>query len=324
MKKYLSLLLIIAMMLSSLIFSSLTAFAEPEESESANKVDAVNSGFEGVTDVKSTKWYKLVDTNGNSKPKDELYNNISIKTDGGHTGDNYLSMSADKGWYSPSINIYPFIKEAGPGSYIISFWYRMDVTHTLKNYLVVRGLEADAYPDPDEFYPDIQTRPDGNFYAQVPGSAEDLGSPWKYYVSEPFEVVAEQFDGDHNWWFCMDNLPNSAFVFDIDDFSIVNEDDFEGPAEVETPDTDLTYITDDVEANIFPVVTPGTANNANNNNNANKTPAPTTDANAGLSSNETTGLSTTTVVLIATAAFVVAGVAAAAITIIVKKKKSAE
>ena len=320
MKKYLSLLLSVMLLISSLAIASVTAFAEPDEASDVNKVDAVNSGFEGVTDVKETKWYKLVDSKGDSAKSDANYSGISIKTDGGHTGNNYLSMSADKSWHSPSINIYPFLKEAGAGSYIISFQYRIDVKHTLKNYMLVRGLSSDAYPDPDEFYPDIQDKGQGNYYANLPGSSENTGEEWLYYVSEPFEVVEEQFDGDHNWWFCLDNFPSSAFVFDIEDFSIVNEDDFEEPAGEETPDTELTYLTSEMEANIFPAVTPGSANNAG----ADSSIPTATAAPDGTLTTEENGMSTTTVILIAAAAFVVAGIAAAAITILIKKKNSAK
>ena len=319
MKKYLSLLLTVILLVSSFAIASITAFAEPDESSDVNKVDAVNAGFEGVTDVKQTKWYKLVDSKGDSAKSDANFSGISIKTDGGHTGNNYLSMSADKSWYSPSINIYPFLKEAGAGSYIISFWYRIDVKHTLKNQFLIRGLEADVYPDPDEFYPDIQPKTGGNYYAYLSGSSENTGEEWLYYVSEPFEVVDEQFDGDHNWWFCLDNFPNSAFVFDIDDFSIVNEDDFEEPSGEETPDTELTYLTSEMEANIFPAVTPGSYNTGADS--SVPTPTATTD---GTLTTQKDGMSTTTVVLISAAAFVVAGIAAAVITVLVKKKKSAE
>ncbi len=323
MKKYLSLFVTVVMLLSSFIFGSLTLLAEPEEGAETNKIDASNAGFEDVTDIKQTNWYKLVDSKGNSAENAENYTGISIKTDGGHTGKNYLSISADKSWYSPAINIYPYIKEAGAGTYVVSFWYRLDVNHALKNYFLVRGLESDAYEESDGYYPNITSKDQGNFYSQMTGSVTDTGEEWKCFISDPFEVVEEQFDADHNWWFCLDNLPNSAFVLDIDDFSIVSEDDFEDPTEEDMPETDLTYLTSEVESNIFPAVTP------NGSNNSNSAQSSDTNNNAAQQSNMpenelTSNNKTVPVIIIAIVTFVVVGIAAAVVVTIIQKKKSAK
>ncbi len=260
MKKILTLVIICFLAITSV----LTVNAE----EIPNIVDDVNSGFEGITAVQETDWFKLHDAYGSSRESSQLYNNITIKTNGGHSGNNYISASLEQSWFSPSINIYPFIKEAGADAYVICFWYKSNKNIKITRF-IIRALEKDAY-ESGEFMPDITSRGNGNYYGELKGKSTDADrNGWRFFVSDPFEVVDEQFDGDHNWWFCFDQLSASKdapLVIDIDDFAICTELDFEMPEALIEKDivTDITYITDDVVSSAIkadtdetmPIITP--------------------------------------------------------------------
>ncbi len=250
MKKFLTIILAFAIIFCMLV----SVHAE----ESSNLIDATNSGFEDAADVKSTKWYKLINAYGNSQPSDSLYTNITIKTDGGHTGNNYISMTAEMSWYSPSINIYPYIAEAGEDSYVISFWYKSNKSLKISR-LLTRGLKSDVNEEQGVYTPDIVDAGNSNYYGIIKGSSTDPDeNGWCCFVSETFDIVEEQLNGDHNWWFCLDQLPatsDAPLTLDIDDFVICPESEFEIPeaAEKKEISAELTYITDEVKKNVFPV-----------------------------------------------------------------------
>ncbi len=245
------LIYILAVMLC--ISCAITVSAANEE---VNKIDAVTSTFEGITDIKQTKWYKLIDARGDSSISAAHYDNIAIKTDGGHSGNNYLSMTAEQSWYSPSINIYPFLKAAGGGTYILSFWYRCSASYSPRNFVLVRSRSEDVFEN-ETYGIDIQPRNGNNFYGYINGTYSDPDdNGWKCFVSEPFDVEDELLADEHCWWFCVDSLPSNEFTYDIDDFCIAAEDEFDDPTYVEEEKvvTDLTYLTDDVKNNVIDAV----------------------------------------------------------------------
>ena len=298
----------IILILSLFICSFFTVNAE----EAPNAVDEKNSGFEGVTELKETNWYKLIDANGSSNGSDALFKGIEIKNDGGHTGDNYLSATLKQSWHAPALNIYPFIKDAGPDSYVLSFFYKSNKNIKLTRFLV-RALEGDAYENGGEFQPDITAKGQGNYNGYISGSSTDPdANGWRCFVSDPFEVVEEQFDGDHNWWFCLDQLKASSddpLILDIDDFVVCSELDFEVPEEIVEKDiiTDITYISDDVKSSVIPVTIPEKATPT-----PEATPIPEAPEN---------NIDSTLTIIIASAAFVIGAGVTSAIIIIAKKKK---
>jgi hypothetical protein len=260
-----------------------------------NLVTAIDSSFEGNTAINKTKWYKLTDAYGSSKGAS--YNRIEIKGDGGHTGTNYLSTYCSQSWHSPSINIHPFLKASGENTYVISFWYKSDASLNISRF-VIRGLESDSIESKD-YDISIVPKGSGNFYGELAGSTTTIdGSDWKCFVSDPFELSADQITDDFNWWFCLDQLP-APITIDIDDFIIVPESSFEYPEE-EIEDelkTDITYLTDEVKNNVIAKYTPS----------ANATPAP--DAQTPADDNANTAKETanyTATIIISSAVFVVA------------------
>ncbi len=314
MKKLIPLFIIISLMLCSFSVSA---------EETPNLVNAINSDFESATTVQDTEWYKLVDAFGSTTTLTGIYNNISIKNDGGHDGNNYISMSSTKAWYSPSINIYPYISEAGEDSYVISFWYRANNSLTLKHFCI-RGLQSDSYSDGGEFQPDIVNKGNGNYYAVINGSSTkaDLNG-WKFFVSNPIEVVGEQFDGNHNWWFCLDQLPASTdapLVFDIDGFNICSELDFEMPEELIEKDivTDITYLTEEITSNaIIP-----SDESAQPETEATPTAAPVLSPTATPDAqNKNNGSDYTLPIIIGASVFVISAVATVVVLKVAKKKK---
>lgn len=306
MKKILPLLLIASIMLCS--FVTVNA-----ENEIPNAVDAINSGFEEATTLKDTNWYKLINEKGLANGSESLFTGIEIKTDGGHTGNNYLSATLKQSWHAPSINIYPFIESVGPDSYVLSFWYKSNKNIKLTKFLV-RGLASDAYEDSGEFQPDIISKGNGNYYGYIDGSSTDPDlNGWRCFVSNPFEVVEEQFDGKkHNWWFCLDQLSatkDSPLILDIDDFGIYSELDFEKP-EIESEKeivTEITYLTNEVKTNA--IVT--------ENAEPITTPSPTSDEQGGEGSNT---FNIEVPLIIGTCVLVLS--AAVTAVIIIKKKKN--
>ena len=179
MKKFVS--VIAAALILSL--SCLPVFAEKEGGITAeNYVDAKNSGFEDAKSITDTVWFRLVSSTGGDT------NGIELKTDGGHTGKNYIQAKIEQSWYSPAINIYPFLKEAGEGTYRIAVYMRSSSSSFVpKNFFVVRGKEADITDS--EVFPFIGEKSDNNFYGTPPGKA---GAPddnkWILFVSEPLKA----------------------------------------------------------------------------------------------------------------------------------------
>lgn len=276
MKKFVS--VIAAALILSL--SCLPVFAEKEGGITAeNYVDAKNSGFEDAKSITDTVWFRLVSSTGGDT------NGIELKTDGGHTGKNYIQAKIEQSWYSPAINIYPFLKEAGEGTYRIAVYMRSSSSSFVpKNFFVVRGKEADITDS--EVFPFIGEKSDNNFYGTPPGKSGDPDdNKWILFVSEPFDVDPETLEGEHFWWFCLDNLPTDI-TLDFDDFGIYRDDEFEDPnekVEEEMVKTDISYLTEDAVSKAFPaaekteIVTPAPDNNNGTaNGGTNTTPAPAT------------------------------------------------
>lgn len=281
MKKFVS--VIAAALILSL--SCLPVFAEKEGGiTAANYVDAKNSGFEDAKSITDTGWFRLTSQGGGSTA------GIELKTDGGHTGKNYIQAKIEQSWYSPAINIYPFLKEAGEGTYRIAVYMRSsDSSFAGKSAFVVRGKEADISESGD--FPNIADKSDKNYYGVTKGSSGDPDeNKWILFVSDPFDVSAETLEGDHTWWFCVDTLKKDT-TLDFDDFGIYRDDEFEDPNE-EAPEeivkTDISYLTEDTISNAFPaaekadIVTPapdgGTSTDTTNGGGTDTTPAPTTES----------------------------------------------
>lgn len=246
MKKILSLILALAISFSMCI----TVFADENTS---NFVPANDSTFEGVTDVNKTSWFRLTHSKGGSKT------GISIKTDGGHSGSNYVSVDIEKSWYSPAINFFPYVQEAAKAesyesSFRVAFYARSNKKDVHgKKAILVRGLESDVMEDNDSF--NISDKGSGNFYGTISATVSDPDdNGWVYVVTEAFEVEPDYLKEDgHNWWFCFDNL-TSGSVLDIDDFSVTLDSEYEEPEEpvdVE-PKTEISYLTDEAKSNAFP------------------------------------------------------------------------
>lgn len=249
MKKLLAIALIAVLCFSCFISVS----AEPEEDD-GNIIDSANSGFENVTNVSETKWYRLMDSYGDSKFKD--ISSLTIKTDGGSTGNNYLSMTGNKSWFSPSINLYPFFKEAGPGEYVISYYLRCD--KKVPGSFMIRGLESDLdkLEDGEEpsGFPCLVDKGGDNYFRSYPGTLTD-NDRWFFFESDYIEVTEENLaDEHHNWWFVLGSLVNSQFTVDIDDFKIISVDDYVSPNAVK--ETKISYLNADVIENAFAAAAP--------------------------------------------------------------------
>lgn len=265
-----------------LALSCMPAFAAKEGGITAtNLVDAKNSGFEDASSITDTGWFRLVSQGGGSTA------GIELKTDGGHTGKNYIQAKIEQSWYSPAINIYPFLKAAGEGTYRIAVYMRSsDSSFSGKSAFVVRGKEADI--SESEVFPYIADKRDKNYYGISKGtSGEADENKWILFVSEPFDVEAESLEGDHTWWFCVDTLKKDT-TLDFDDFGIYRDDEFEDPNEEpaeEMVKTDISYLTEDTISGAFPaaekadIVTPAPDGNGTTapNGGTDVTPAPTTE-----------------------------------------------
>ena len=257
MKKLLAIALIAVLCFSC--FISVSA-----EEDDTNIIDSANSGFENVTNVSETKWYRLMDSYGDSKFKD--ISSLTIKTDGGSTGNNYLSMTGNKSWFSPSINLYPFFKEAGPGEYVISYYLRCD--KKVPGSFMIRGLESDLdkLEDGEEpsGFPCLVDKGGDNYFRSYPGTLTD-NDRWFFFESDYIEVTEENLaDEHHNWWFVLGSLVNSQFTVDIDDFKIISVDDYVSPNAVK--ETKISYLNADVIENAFEAVIPLQSEASNNTN----------------------------------------------------------
>ncbi len=247
MKKFITFLLMIVLCLSFVVG------VNAEENES-NIIDEVNSGFESATKIEDTKWFRLVDAFGDSKSKNLV--DIQIKTDGGNSGSNYLSMTGNKSWYSPCLNLYPFFKEAGPGEYIIAYYLRCE--KKVPESFMIRGLKTDMDPASDDEeitgFPSLIDKGSSNYFRSFPGTVTDNGG-WVYFESDIIEVTEDNIKDDHhNWWFVLGSMVNVQFTVDIDDFVIIKADDYESPNAI--GDTDISYLTPDVMDNALEAIIP--------------------------------------------------------------------
>ena len=246
MKKLLAMLLMLVLSFSCFI----SVYADEDD---GNIIDSANSGFENATNIEDTKWFRLIDSFGDSKQKN--LTDITIKTDGGNTGKNYLSMTGDKSWYSPSINLYPFLKEAGPGEYVISYYLRCE--KKIPESFMIRGLKSDMEPATDDEevsgFPALIDKGSSNYFRSFPGTITDNGG-WTYFESDYIEVTEENLANDHNWWFVLGSMVNSKFTVDIDDFKIIPVDDYVSPNAIK--DTTISYLKPDVIENAFEAVIP--------------------------------------------------------------------
>lgn len=276
MKKFVS--VIAAALILSL--SCLPVFAEKEGGITAeNYVDAKNSGFEDAKSITDTGWFRLTTSTGGDT------NGIELKTDGGHTGKNYIQAKIEQSWYSPAINIYPFLKEAGEGTYRIAVYMRSNnPSFSGASSFVVRGKSTDI--SGTDVFPFIVDKSNGNFYGFTLGTCGDPDeNKWILFVSAPFDVDPESLKDDHSWWFCVDTLKENT-TLDFDDFGIYRDDEFEDPnedVEEEMVKTDISYLTEDAVSKAFPaaektdIVTPAPDNNNGTaNGGTNTTPAPAT------------------------------------------------
>jgi hypothetical protein len=220
------------------------------ETNEFNCIDAINSNFEDANSIEDTKWFTLINSFGDSKSKS--YAGLSLRAGSAHSGSKYISITADKSWYSPSINLHPFLKEAGAGEYVVTFYIRTK-SKTPTSFLV-RALQSDLPTEEEaDYFPNITDRKNNNYFGSHPGSAS-LAGDWAYFVSEPFEVTASSLEKEHNWWFCIGEMSNTEWTVDIDDFMIIPAGDYVDPNDV--PATDITYISNDMIDNAYKVEAP--------------------------------------------------------------------
>ena len=247
MKKLLAIALIVMLCCSCFI----TVLADEDDDSIVN---SANSGFENVTSIEQTDWFRLIDSFGDSKQKD--LTDITIKTDGGATGSNYLSMTGNKSWFSPSINLYPFFKEAGPGEYVITYYLRCE--KKVPESFMIRGLKSDmdeeANADEINGFPSLIDKGQSNYFRSFPGTLIDNGG-WFFLESDYLDVTEENLEDEHhNWWFVLGTMVNSQFTVDIDDFKITPIDDYVSPNAIK--ETNVTYLNKDVIENAFDAVIP--------------------------------------------------------------------
>lgn len=247
MKKLLAIALIVMLCCSCFI----TVLADEDDDSIVN---SANSGFENVTSIEQTDWFRLIDSLGDSKQKD--LTDMTIKTDGGATGSNYLSMTGNKSWFSPSINLYPFFKEAGPGEYVITFFFRCK--QKTPSSFMIRGLKSDmdeeANADEINGFPSLIDKGQSNYFRSFSCTLIDNGG-WFFLESDYLDVTEENLkDEHHNWWFVLGTMVNSQFTVDIDDFKITPVDDYVSPNAIK--ETNVTYLNKDVIENAFDAVIP--------------------------------------------------------------------
>ncbi len=314
MKKILSLILAIVISTAMCI----TVFADED---TTNFVPEKDSTLEGVTNVKDTSWFRLTHGKGGNT------DGISIKTDGGHSGANYVSAEVSKAWYSPAINFFPYVQAAAEAesyesSFRIAFYARSSTKDiSAKKSILVRCLEADVMDDNETFT--LSDRGSGNFYGSIYATISDPdNNGWVYVVTEAFEVDPDYLKEDnHTWWFCFDTLTENS-VLDIDDFSVFLDSEYEEPedaVEVE-PKTDISYLTDDAKANAFPAAEKedligNVPSGSNGENSATATDAPSN----GLTDTTESGNYTALYIAVPVCLLLAAG--AVAFTVVSKKKK---
>lgn len=248
MKKLLAIALIVMLCCSCFI----TVLADEDDDSIVN---SANSGFENVTSIEQTDWFRLIDSFGDSKQKD--LTDMTIKTDGGATGSNYLSMTGNKSWFSPSINLYPFFKEAGAGEYVITFFFRCEQKTPAS--FKIRGLKTDMVESEggeEEIvgFPSLIDKGGSNYFRNFSGTLTDNGG-WFFFESDYLEVTEENIaDEHHNWWFALADMLNSKFTIDIDDFKITPVDDYVSPNAIK--ETKISYLSADVIENAFAATAP--------------------------------------------------------------------
>jgi len=183
-------------------------------------------------------------------------------------------MTANKSWFSPSINLYPFFKEAGPGEYMLTYYIRCE--KKVPESFMVRGLKSDLEVKEDDedtgYFPDLQDRGNSNYYRSHSGTLTDNGG-WFFFESDIFEVTEESLSQDHNWWFVLGSMVNSTFTVDIDDFRIISADDYVSPYAIK--DTEISYLSSDVIENAFKVTVPQKTDAPSATNTPTQTDAPT-------------------------------------------------
>lgn len=245
MKKFLAVLLVFVCLCGFVVNVS-------AEEESVNLVSAINSGFEEANTVEETAWFRLNDAFGDSKTR--YLDNIEIKTGDAHSGLKYLSTKGTASWRSPSINLHPFFVDAGPGEYMITFFFRCKEKN-IKSF-TVRALESDYKAERDsETFPSIKSRGNGNYFSTITGEVIEMGD-WDIFTSDPFEVAESSLVEHRNWWFCFAEMPNN-YTVDIDDFCIIPADEYEDPNKVQS--TDVTYISEETKNSVVPVTEPDPA-----------------------------------------------------------------
>ena len=321
MKKFLAILFTLILSMSI----AFTVYAD--EDEVPNILPAQQSTFEGVSELQKTGWFRLTNAYGDSSGGSNLYNGISIKESGGRNGSSYLSTNIEQSWYSPAINLYPYFKEAGAGTYVLSFWYKSDGSFGASRFLV-RGLTSDIHEEGAYSF-SINPAGSGNQYAIVSGeSTAPDAAGWRCFISEPIEIDDAQLqDAKHNWWFCMDQF-KAPLTLDIDDFTICLESDFEYPDDGSSAleNTDIPYIDDAAKENAFPAYKESAADNDNTSTDtedATATPAPTADGGADNTeaNADDDGMKVGIVIIFAVVALVVGAAASFAVVVIIKKKK---
>lgn len=314
MKKILS--LILAIVISTVM--CITVFADEDTS---NYVPAKDSTLEGVTNVKDTSWFRLTHGKGGNT------DGISIKTDGGHSGTNYVSAEVSKAWYSPAINFFPYVQAAAEAegydsSFRVAFYARSSTKDiNAKKSILVRCLEEDVMEDNETFV--LSDMGNGNFYGSISATISDPDDKgWVYVVTEAFEVDPDYLkEGNHTWWFCFDTLTENS-VLDIDDFSVFLDSEYEEPdQEVEVePNTEISYLTDEAKANAFPAtekddLVENVPSDSNGENSATATDTPSD----GLTGTTESGNYTALYIAVPVCVLLVAG--AVAFIVVSKKKK---
>lgn len=205
-------LLIIAVLCFSCFGVSAADDKESAQSNTAkNLVEERTSTFENVNSVAESGWMGF------------SAGTLSIDATG-YRGSCLKMTTPAQTWGSPTIDIFPFIKEEG--TYSISMFVKFDGDTEQTLSLIVRGTRENSF---------IETR-GTNFYGNI-GSTKVQPGQWTQMTAE-FTVKAEDISEKDNWNLCFSSIKPEIKAIYIDEVVLVKGKTTELPENAE-PDEDV-------------------------------------------------------------------------------------
>lgn len=174
----------------------------PTPKQVVNVVPAADAVFDGIKSIDETSW--------------KIMGKGTLSLVDGYEGKclRYVpDLSDNQHYYTPLINIYPFIKEAG--EYEVSFKFRSTASFP---YVLIRGGTKD---DINSF---IEMKASGNPY-YITQTASEADADNEEWTNATFTFNVEDSDiqagVDHEWLVCFDHIDvaNNQYI-DIDNFVI--------------------------------------------------------------------------------------------------------